>query len=144
MEHVHQVTFDDFPKMLVELSREAIRAWCFVVFHVKNCFPNLLFSERSREKLVFWLTNLRDIIHPIIQAEVVVLRWSKQIFIELGDILFEVLLTLYPPLMFQGEGALLSMFAISNHLEVSSIVIPQKKYCYPPEEHQLLWLVDKT
>ena len=64
MEHVHQVTFDDFPKMLVELNREAIRAWCFDVFHVKNCFPNLLFSELSREKLVFWLTDLRDIIHP--------------------------------------------------------------------------------
>ena len=97
MEYVHRVTFDDFPKMLVELNREAIRAWCFVVFHVKNRFPDLLFSERSREKLVFWLTDLRDIIPPIIQAEVVVLRWSKQVFIELGDILFEVLLTLYPP-----------------------------------------------
>ena len=95
MEHVHQVTFDDFPKMLVELNREAIRAWCFVVFHVKNRFLNLLFSERSCEKLVFWLTDLRDIIHPIIQSEVIVLRWSKQVFIELGDILFEVLLTFY-------------------------------------------------
>jgi len=28
--------------------------------------------------------------------------------------------------MFQREDALLSMFAISNHMEVSSIVIPQK------------------
>ena len=55
MDHVHQVTFDDFPKMLVELNRKAIRAWCFVVFHAKNRFPNLLFSELSREKLVFWL-----------------------------------------------------------------------------------------
>ena len=97
MEHVRQVTFDDFPKMLVELNRKAIRAWCFVVFHAKNFFLDLLFSERSREKLVFWLTDLRDIIPPIIQAEVVVLRWSKQVFIELGDILFEVLLTLYFP-----------------------------------------------
>ena len=95
MEHVHQVSFDDLLKMLVELIREAIRGWCFIVFHVKNRFPNLLFSKRSREKLVFWLTDLRDIIPPIIQAEVVVLRWSKQVFIELGDILFEVLLTFY-------------------------------------------------
>ena len=83
--------------MLVELSREAIRAWCFVVFHVKNCFPNLLFSERSREKPVFWFTDLRDIIHPIIQAEVIILQWSKQVFIEIGNILLEVLLALYPP-----------------------------------------------
>ena len=44
MKHVQQVTFDDFPKMLVELSREAFWAWCFVVFHVKNRFPNILFS----------------------------------------------------------------------------------------------------
>ena len=125
MKYVHQFTFDDFTKMLVELSRESIRGWCFVVFHVKNCIPNLLLSERSCEKLIFCLIDLRDIIHPVIQAEVIILRWSKQVFIKIGNILFEVLLTLYPP-MFQREDALLSMFNISNDLEVSSIIIPQK------------------
>ena len=38
MEHVHQVTFDDFPKMLVELNREGIRAWCFVGSMLKIAF----------------------------------------------------------------------------------------------------------
>ena len=53
MEHIHEVSFDDLPEVLIEFSRETIWAWLFVMFHVKDCVPNLLLSERSREEFVF-------------------------------------------------------------------------------------------
>ena len=103
MEHLHQPPLDDVPKMLVELSWETIRAWCFVVLHVENGVSNLLFSERGREKIVFGLADLGYVSCPVlISIEIVILGRAEEIFVELCDIGFEIVLTLnLDPLMVQ-------------------------------------------
>ena len=53
MEHLHEVSFDDVPKLLIEFSWEAIWTWRFVMIHIKDCIPNVLFSERGYEECIF-------------------------------------------------------------------------------------------
>ena len=52
MEHLHEVPFDDVPKLLIEFSWEAVWSWRFVMIHLKDCIPNLLFSEMSCEECI--------------------------------------------------------------------------------------------
>ena len=65
MKHIHQVPFDDIPELLIEFSREAIWAWCFIMFHIENCIPNFLFCEWSCKEFIFRRTDLRNIIRPL-------------------------------------------------------------------------------
>ena len=53
MEHLHEVPFDDVPKLLIEFSWEAVWSWRFVMIHIKDCIPNVLFSERGYEECIF-------------------------------------------------------------------------------------------
>ena len=53
MKHIHQVPFDDIPELLIEFSREAVWAWCFIMFHIENCIPNFLFREWSCKEFIF-------------------------------------------------------------------------------------------
>ena len=45
MKHLHDVPFDDIPKLLIEFSWETVWSWRFVMIHIKDCIPNLLFSS---------------------------------------------------------------------------------------------------
>jgi hypothetical protein len=36
LEHLHKVTFNDFPKLFIKLGQETSRVRCFVMFHIQN------------------------------------------------------------------------------------------------------------
>ncbi len=97
------------------------------MFHAKNRFFNLILSKRCSQKVIFALNDLRDIRSLILkQAERIHLRFTKKLFVELCDVWFQILLSFYFPIfIIKRENSFLPMFAISNHLEVSSVVVSE-------------------
>ena len=114
--------------MLVELHWEAVWACRLVMFHTENGIPNLLLCEWSRDEFIFSRTYLGDVFSPITQEKnIILLRKTEELFIELCDITFKVLLPLnFSSFMFQRKDTLFAMLDVGNHLEVSSIVVSQK------------------
>ena len=52
MKHLHEVPFDDIPKLLIEFSWETVWSWRFVMIHIKDCIPNL-FSVKGATRNAF-------------------------------------------------------------------------------------------
>jgi hypothetical protein len=125
LEHGHQVTFDSILELLVKFCGKTIWPWYLVMFYLEDCRFNLCLTEPSSQESIFFLSYLIYITCSILfQGEGRLLRFSKEAFIELGDVGFEICLPLNHPIVgIQGEDSLLPMFAVSNHLKVFCVIV---------------------